>query len=61
MENRSSLEIANKIEKAYKNAYKLGYERGHDIGYNEGYIAGLNYCNGKLADYIKNRDKEVYQ
>lgn len=60
MDNRTSLEIANKIEEAYKKAYKLGYERGQDVGYNEGYIAGLNYCNNLLqANLLKNKKKEV--
>lgn len=60
MNNRTSLEIANKIEETYKKAYKLGYERGQDVGYNEGYIAGLNYCNNLLqANLLKNKKREV--
>lgn len=57
MDNRTTLDIANKIEETYKKAYKLGYERGHDIGYNEGYIAGIEYCNKLLqANLLKNKE-----
>ena len=59
MDSSNEHKLSIEIEDTYRKAYKLGYDRGHDIGYNEGYIAGLNYCNEKLANYIKNRDKEV--